>query len=56
MDSHYDSSGKPIFEDICDQGNDEFKKVYLVKNKALFMILVKRHIRAILFRIKKLRK
>jgi len=51
----YDSSGKPIFTDWMDSRDDELKNVCDVKTKALVIVLLRRHARAIVFRINKIR-
>jgi len=54
MGARYDSSGKPILTDWLHPDSDEKKKVCDMKNKALFIVLLKRHLRAIVYRWRKL--
>lgn len=53
--TRFDSSGKPIFTEWLDKRNCELKKVHEVKTKALVIVLLKRHFRALVFRYRKIR-
>ncbi len=50
-----DSAGRPMLIAWISREDDERKKVYRVKTKDLVIVLIKRHIRAVVFRIKKIR-